>query len=468
MDTLCHRSRPGRGACAAVATAALGVASLLLAALPAAASSSSDQLAVDEVSHSKNVNLVANIPKQAPIEDFNSDLAFKDHYAFGGNYDGFTVYDIAHPERPTVVSQVYCPGAQGDPSVTRNGNLLFLSVDTPREDDTCGSPRSSPTVESSFEGVRIFDISDVRHPRYIKAVKTDCGSHTHTLVPSKDGKSVYVYVSSYSPSTAFPHCQPPHDSISIIKADLDNPAGASVIATPNLFPDGGGSRTSGCHDITAYPEKDIAAGACMGDGILMNISDPANPRVIDRVQDSNFAFFHSATFSNDASKVVFTDELGGGGAPTCNEETGPTHGADAIFDIAGTGDHRRMAFRSYYKIPRMQKDTENCVAHNGSLIPVKGRDIMVQAWYQGGVSIWEFTDSSNPKEIGYFERGPLSDEVLELGGSWSAYYYNGFIYSSDIQKGLDVIKITGHNGVDSANRVKQDILNVQTQPHYRE
>ncbi len=204
----------------------------------------------------------------------------------------------------------------------------------------------------------------------------------------------------------------------------------------------------------------------MGDGILFSIKNPERPRVIDRVQDNvNFAFWHSATFNQKANKVIFTDELGGGGAATCNAEIGPNRGADGIYDIVGKGDRSKLVFRSYFKIPRHQADTENCVAHNGSLIPVRGRDLMVQAWYQGGVSVWDFTNSSRPKEIAYFERGPLTTDQLDVAGSWSAYYYNGYIYSNDIAKGLDVLKIDDKR-TDAARKVHQKELNVQTQPDY--
>ena len=246
------------------------------------------------------------------------------------------------------------------------------------------------------------------------------------------------------------------------------------------------STTNQCHDITVYPEVGLAAGACSGNGILLDISDRANPVVLDRVQDAeNFAFWHSATFNNAGTKVVFTDELGGGGGATCNTTIGPKRGANAIYDVEtkkvdhpgkgkGKGAHHgkgkeksyELVFASYYKIPRVNANTENCVAHNGSLIPVKGKDIMVQAWYQGGISVWDFTDSANPVEFAYWDRGPLSDERLILGGSWSAYYYNGYIYSSDIQKGLDVLKLTDKR-TKSAERVKFKELNVQSQGAYQ-
>jgi hypothetical protein len=241
-----------------------------------------------------------------------------------------------------------------------------------------------------------------------------------------------------------------------------------VAATPVVFPDGGNETqpgllvpTSGCHDITVYTEKDMAAGACMGDGVLFDISDRLNPRVTARTTDPNFAFWHSATFTNDAKTVLFTDELGGGGAATCNEATGPNRGADAIYRI-----HRgKLVFQGYFKIPRHQADTENCVAHNGSLIPVKGKDIMVQAWYMGGVSFLDFSNPARPEEFGYFERGPKADG--SGGGVWSAYYYNGYVYAADFDNGLDILKINDRR-TNGANRVHSDQLNVQTQQSYRD
>ncbi|MFD3695438.1 LVIVD repeat-containing protein [Streptomyces sp. NPDC058646] len=426
----------------------------------------------DEIVHSRNITPLANVPSTFPGIT-NSDLAFQGKYAYAGNYNGFTIYDIGNPKAPKTVSQVLCPGGQNDISV--HGDLLFLSTDSSRSDDSCNSVSQPATEKSSWEGIKIFDIKDKKNPRYIKSVETACGSHTHTLLSGD--RDIYLYVASYSPNEAFPDCRPPHDGISVVKVPKKKPAQAAVVAFPILFPDGGNpggpvnpgvSKTTGCHDITVLPSKDLAAGACMGDGILFDISRPEQPRVIDRVQDNvNFAFWHSATFNERADKVVFTDELGGGGSATCNAATGPDRGANGIYDVTGRGDQRELVFRSYFKIPRHQADTENCVAHNGSLIPVGGgRDIMVQAWYQGGVSVWDFTDSARPEEIGYFERGPLSTDQLGLGGSWSAYYYNGHIYSNDIAKGLDVLRLDDRR-TDSAKWVRMDRLNVQTQPDYR-
>lgn len=435
---------------------------------------------VDDIASSANLEQVANLGKQAPFNteaSLNTDWAFQGKYAFGGNYNGFTVYDISRPRTPAIAAQVLCPGSQNDVSVY--GKLLFLGTDSQRTDDSCAStsvPSTAP-AEARWEGIKIFDISNPVSPQYIKAVKTDCGSHTQTMIPGEGrDRSVYLYIQSYNLSgQSQPNCALPHDKISIIKVPLKAPTTASVVATPVLFPDGGfpggptgQSPTTGCHDITAYPAKNIAAGACMGDGVLFDISNRTAPKVITTVRDTeNFAFWHSATFNNNATKVVFTDELGGGGAATCNPEVGPNKGADAIYDIVGKGAERKLEFRSYFKIPRTNSATENCVAHNGSLVPVKGKDIMVQAWYQGGISIWDFTDSTAPKEIAYWERGPLSNERMIIGGSWSAYWHNGFIFSNDIQKGMDVLELTDRR-TDSAKYKRSWQFNAQTQENFRD
>ena len=415
--------------------------------------------------HSDNITHLANVPRALPLESVNSDIAFDGKRAYVGNYSGFQIYDISEPAEPTLISQVLCPGSQNDVSVY--DGLLFVSTDSSRSDNSCSSVSQSPTIKESWEGIKIFDVRDPKNPRYVAAVETTCGSHTHTLVPDRGKRTVYIYNSSYFPDETYPDCQPPNDRIDIVKVPLRDPAKAAVVASPVLFPDGGfpgsetGYETSGCHDITVFQAKKIAAAACMGDGLLLDISRPTAPRVIDRVQDAdNFSFWHGATFNADGTKVVFMDELGGGGGAECNAEVGPDKGATAVFDIR----HRKLKFRSYYKIDRHQDATENCVSHNGSLIPAKGRDIMVQGWYQGGFSVWDFTDSAHPKEIGYFDRPP--HQPAGFSGYWSVYYYNGYIYGAEIQRGFDVFKISDRR-TDSAARIRLDQLNVQTQPTYR-
>lgn len=410
------------------------------------------------VTTSPNVRLVAHLPRPAPLDgphSWNTDLAFQGDYAYVGNFDGFSVIDIADPAKPSVVSTVSCPGQQNDVSV--HGDLLILSVDEPRSGESCGSARGD-----AWEGLRLFDISDKRRPRYLSAVATACGSHTHTTVPSQDGETLYVYVSSPGPSPYAKTCPPPHRMIQVVRIPLGRPAAAKVISSPDIFPEGqeaGGF--TGCHDVTAFPAKGLAAAACFGDGVLLDISDPARPKVSQQLRDTeNFDLWHSATFNNDGTKVIFGDELGGGSMATCDSRTPRTKGANALYDLADG----RLTRRGYFKMPREQSETENCVAHNGSLIPVEGRDVMVQAWYQGGVSIWDFTDSDRPREIGFLDRGPSSAERV-IAGSWSAYYYNGYIYSSDILGGLDVIEIDDPL-TDPAKRVRMTDFNPQTQRVY--
>ncbi|MDZ5077199.1 hypothetical protein [Nesterenkonia sp. HG001] len=411
---------------------------------------------------SHNMEHLSNVPKNGPLQSTGSDIAFQGDYAYVGNYDGFTVYDLADPANPEQLVQVHCPGPQNDVSVYKD--ILILSVDARMEDDTCGADRTGDT-QDYWEGLRVFDISDPAEPEYVKAVETKCGSHTNSLAPAMHGNVLYVYVSSYSPNPALANCQPPHDLISVVKIPVNAPHAAKVTSEPVLFPDGGYegddrggyTETSGCHDITTYIEHDLAAGACMGDGILMDISDRENPEVISQVRDvENFAFWHSATFNNDASKVVFTDELGGGGWATCTEEFGETLGANAIYDIVDG----ELEFASYYKIPRINSENENCVAHNGSLIPVQGRDLMVQSWYQGGISVFDFTDSANPEEVAWFDRG----EGISDGGTWSSYYYNGFVYSSDLSIGFDTFQLD--DSIDGDARTDLQELNPQGQESF--
>jgi hypothetical protein len=225
------------------------------------------------------------------------------------------------------------------------------------------------------------------------------------------------------------------------------------------------STNSQCHDITVYPAIGLAGGACEGYGMLLDIHDPANPRRLDAVADSNFSYWHSATFNNDGTKVLFSDEWGGGVAPKCRATDPPDWGADAIYTI----ENGKLRFQSYYKMPAPQTRYENCVAHNGSLIPIPGRDVMVQAWYQGGISVFDWTDAARPKEIAFFDRGPVDSTRVADGGEWSAYWYNGVIVGSEIARGLDVLELTPsglltQNEIDAAKTVQLAELNVQGQP----
>jgi hypothetical protein len=429
----------------------------------------------------------------------NTDLAFRGDYAFVGNYNGFNVYNIRDPENPELQVSVVCPGGQGDLSVY--GQLVFMSVEETRSRLDCGAPVSREEVPgvdpARFRGVRIFDVSDIRNPVQVAAVQTCRGSHTHTIVsdPNNDQR-VYLYVSGTGAVRSgveldgcldIPSPDEPDTSfwrISVVEVPLDAPENARIVSEPRVFTnpetgsiaglwDGGdhgpdtqeSSQTTSCHDITAYPQIGLAAGACQGNGVLFDIRDPANPVRIAEVTDPNFAYWHSATFNNDGTKVIFTDEWGGGSAPRCLETDPPTWGANAVFDLIDEELH----FASYYKLPAPQTELENCVAHNGSLVPVPGRDIKVQAWYQGGLSVFDFTDSDDPFEIAYFDRGPIDDTELRLAGYWSTYWYNGYIYGSEIGRGLDVFQLTpsehlSQNEIDAANLVRYETFNVQEQP----
>ena len=437
----------------------------------------------------------------------NSDLAFQGNHLFLGNFYGMNIYDISDPAKAKLVTSMLCPGGQGDVSVHKN--LLFMSVEMPNGRLDCGEQAFPPPPEPAagqapqqgppaaqkdrFRGVRIFDISDIRNPKQVGAVQTCRGSHTHTLLADpKDKNNVYIYVSGTSfvrqneelaGCSDGPVDKDPNNArfrIDVIKVPLAAPQDAKIVSRPRIFGDETGAinalksaathgtgrpeETDQCHDITVYPEIGLAAGACSGNGILLDIKDPASPKRIDAVNDPNYAYWHSASFSNDGKKVVFTDEWGGGMGARCRENDPNKWGANAIFNLNGT----KLAFANYYKLPAAQTDSENCVAHNGSLIPVPGRDLKVQAWYQGGISIMDFTDAANPVEIGYFDRGPVDAKTLMLAGSWSAYWYNGRIYSSEIARGLDIFELTptkfiSQNEIDAAKTVQFAQMNVQTQ-----
>ena len=497
----------------------------------------------------------------------NSDLAFTGHYVIQGNFHGLQVWDIAQPSHPTLVTTYLCPEQQNDVSVYRN--LLFASGEDFNGRLDCGTQGVPDSVSKDrMRGIRIFDISDIAHPKPITSVQTCRGSHTHTLVTDpNDAANVYIYVSGGAPvrspselsgcSDLTPDKDPnsEHFRIEVIQVPLAHPEQAHVVSKPPILADlaapsahgeapedlaaaakaaaearakggftakvhdeeivlgprfvrsrldsivkargGSGAPTAAdsatlraaaqgivdlivnpptaanaprpgplqCHDITVYPALGIAGGACAGYGVLLDIRDPVHPRRIAAVADSNFAFWHSATFNNDGTKVLFTDEWGGGLQPKCRATDKPEWGADAIFSVAGGA----MTFRSYYKMPAPQTSFENCVAHNGSLVPVPGRDIMVQGWYQGGVSVFDWTDAAHPKEIAYFDRGPMDSTKLVGAGSWSAYWYNGYIVSSEIGRGLDVFELLpsgflSQNEIDAAKLVHFDYLNVQDQP----
>ena len=406
---------------------------------------------------------------RSPMLSFsNTDMAFSGNVMVAGSYHGFNIYNLDNQGHAKLVSSVICPGGQGDVSIV--GNLLIMSVEQNRGRIDCGlqGAGTEPNPER-FRGIRIFDISDLKRPQQVGAVQTCRGSHTHSVVSGPDENGIIIVYNSGTSSVRdqeeLESCFEaiPGDNrtalfrIDVIEIPVADPSQAKIVKSPTVFADpetgalaglwrGGDhgddtqdtSRTDECHDITVFPSKNLAAGACSGNGILFDISDPYNPRRLDVVTDVGFAYWHSATFNNAGDKIVFTDEWGGGGRPRCRAWDPMDWGANAIYDIVDN----KLVFKSHYKMPAPQTETENCVAHNGSIIPIPNRDIFVQAWYQGGLSVMDFTDSENPIEIGYFDRGPISEEQLISGGYWSTYYYEGKIYGTEIARGIDVFQMT--------------------------
>ena len=420
----------------------------------------------------------------------NTDIAFSGDLMVAGNYHGWNAYRLGDDGVPELLTSVVCPGGQGDVSII--GDLLLMSVQDSRARVDCGLQGVAGRVsEERFRGLRIFDISDIANPQQVGQVQTCRGSHTHSVV-SADDRRIVVYNSGTSyvrDDAELAGCfESGGDntalfSIDVIEIPVTNPASARIVDSPRVFAQNGEiaglwrggdhgegtqatSSTNHCHDITVFPSLKLAAGACSGNGIIMDISDPLKPKRIDDVTDKGFAYWHSATFNNDGTKVVFTDEWGGGGRPRCQAGDPINWGANAFYTI----ENRKLVAQGLYKLPAPQSDKENCVAHNGSIIPVPGRDIFVQAWYQGGISVIDFTDASNPVEIAYFDRGPVDKDQLITGGYWSAYWYDGRIYGTEIARGLDVFALEPSEFLTAeeiaaaeAAQYPGDVFNPQTQ-----
>ena len=471
-----------------------------------------------------NMRLLSTSPPQGKsLGATHSDLAFSGNLVIQGNYNGFDIYDISNPSKPALVQKYLCPASQNDVSVYRN--LVFMSSEATNSREDCGFEGvPEPISKLRVRGIRVFDISDIRAPKLVTTVQTCRGSHTHTVVrKAGDDGNVYIYVSGSAgvrSAEEVPGCEDgdidnPNTArfrIEVIQVPLGDPVRAAIVSSPRIFQDlpvaprneersaqdqkdreaaaaaaaaagrggqgrggpGGAGRggpqgpprgPNQCHDITVYGDIGLAGGACGGLGLLLDISDPVNPRRIDEVADANMSFWHSATFNNDGTKVLFSDEWGGGSQPRCRATDKYEWGSDALFTIDA---NKKMKFHSYYKLPAAQSSLENCVAHNGSVIPIPGRDVMVHSWYQGGLSVFDWTDIDHPKEIAYFDRGPVDAGRMVLGGSWSAYWYNGVIVSSEIARGLDVYELMvspmiTENELAAAKTVRMAYWNTQDQ-----
>ncbi|MBY0497956.1 MAG: hypothetical protein K2Y23_27435 [Cyanobacteria bacterium] len=470
-----------------------------------------------------NMALLSTSPPQGKsLGSTHSDLAFSGNLVIQGNYNGFDIYDISNPSKPTLVQKYLCPASQNDVSVYRN--LVFMSSEATNSRTDCGFEGvPEPVSKLRVRGIRVFDISDIKNPKLVTTVQTCRGSHTHTVVrKAGDDGNVYIYVSGSAgvrSAEEVPGCEDgdidnPNTArfrIEVIQVPLGDPVRAAIVSSPRIFenlpvaprneeraasdqrdreaaaaaaaaagrggqgrggPGGPGRGPQGpprgpnqCHDITVYGDIGLAGGACGGLGLLLDISDPVNPKRIDEVADANMSFWHSATFNNDGTKVLFSDEWGGGGQPRCRATDKYEWGSDALFTI---DENKKMKFHSYYKLPAAQSSLENCVAHNGSVIPIPGRDVMVQSWYQGGLSVFDWTDIDHPKEIAYFDRGPVDGSRMVMGGSWSAYWYNGVIVSSEIARGLDIYELLpnaniSENELAAAKTVRMPYWNTQDQ-----
>ena len=478
-----------------------------------------------------NMKQVSFRPKPAPFDTargltfINSDMAFGTHFVYQANFAGFTIWDITDPANPVMTSATRCITSQGDPSIY--GNLLFLSAEGAGNRNDCGDG-GVQDPKDHMAGVRIFDVSDPKAPRLVKNVQTCKGSHTHTIVPSpKDPRTIYIYVSGQQaarPETELAGCKNGTDpadptnslfQLDIIKVPLDRPEQAEVIPGARIFTglDGDGEckqfcapadprqqaagRTRpapdpamptgprNCHDVTAYPAMNLLAASCSTHSIVVDISNPEKPFRVDALTDTNnFQGRHTAAFSNDGKKLIQTDEWGGGTGPMCQASSMIELGGNTVITLDAK---KKQTQRAYFKLPSAQAAEENCVSHNGGIIPVPGRDLYVQGWYQGGVNIMDFTNPDTAIEIGYFDRGSIDPPKLvdgpqppsgtpavrgggnTIGGSWGAYYWNGLIFSSELDRGMDILELTpsaqlSANEIAAAKLVQFNEYNPQSQP----
>jgi hypothetical protein len=479
---------------------------------------------LDAGTAASNMRLVSFSPKPAQFDTargltfINSDLAFGNgHYAYQGNFAGFMVWDVSNPAKPMLASVVECITSQGDPTIV--GNLLFVSAEGGGNRNDCAKG-GVQDPKDHMTGVRIFDVSNPAAPKLIKNVQTCKGSHTHTLVPSPtNSKIIYLYVSGQQaarPDSELVGCKNGTDpadptnslyQLDIIKVNVDHPEQAAVIPGARIFtglegtpdcvtfcapadsrrpapaqaaaaaaPMHTGPRN--CHDVTAYPAMHLLAAACSTHAIMVDIKNPEKPvRISALIDTNNFQSRHTAGFSNDGTKTLWTDEWGGGTGPMCQAGSIMELGGNTI--VTPSKDYKKLTQRAYFKLPSAQTAEENCVSHNGSLIPVPGRDLYVQGWYQGGIDVMDFTDADHPTEIAFFDRGPIDTpndtskanerSRYTIGGSWGAYYWNGYIYSSELDRGFDVYELTpsdqlSANEIAAAKLVTLTEYNPQSQP----
>jgi hypothetical protein len=410
-------------------------------------------------SQTGNFDMVGRVERTKPLSTYrNSDLAFWGRLAYAGHYEGFQIIDAGNPRRPQQLVDFNCPGSQHDVSVWQN--LLFVSVETPRTSPACDST-AQPSGVPGFEGIRIFDVSNPRAPALVTGVPTDCGSHTHTLVPDPRNRRVLLYVASYTASELAEHpvykneCRrwdvaptattpgvPAHNKISVVEVPLGNPGAASVISEPRFPQKEYRTGWFGCHDITVFMELEMAAGACMGEGQIWDISDLENPKTTGRVFNTNVEFWHSATFSYDGRRVIYGDEAGGGTGPACTRADAPTRGALWFYDVKSIDslEEEVVPPRSTWKVPRIQEkltpeqaQDPNCTMHNFNTLPTERGDVLVSSAYAAGTTMVDFSDASRPREVGHLDPHGAN--------TWSAYWYNGYVFTNDGGRGVDIVRV---------------------------
>ena len=425
--------------------------------------------------HSNNVKFLKRLPIKAggaPAQ--GSDLAFDGKKLYAGSYSGTALYQIKS-KRKGFLKQIgfhNCPSSQGDISFV--GTYVFVSVDSPGsngvENPSCNNTPATGFKEAEkstgLEGVRVVDFSNPKKPTQVAFVSTKCGSHTHTLVP--DGATTYMYVESYPISqTGDCNAATGHGAVDILSFPTNDPSKLKIegqldvtqTPLPNDAP-------IGCHDLQAWPEKDIVIAACITEAQVWDISNPAEPKILSRITNPEVQIWHSAAFTWDGKYAIISDEYGGAaGGGGCAGDPDSTVGAMWFYNIE---DPANPVNEGHYSLPRVPPTTEDeasrsfrCTTHLYNILPTKnGKYIAVASYYMGGISIVDFTDPAAPVELGYYLQQP--------GGinpdSWAGYWYNGRIYTNDheSQLGITVFKATMLNK-NNIKFFREGGLNPQTQ-----
>jgi hypothetical protein len=371
--------------------------------------------------------------------DIHTDIAFWGKLAIQGNWDGFNIRNIAAPGNPKQVGRAFCDGGQGDVVVYKN--IVVRTWDAPASGTTmCGGQ----PVPAGFEGVHVFDISDLKAPKLVGSVDLECGTHTATGIPDKKNGRLLVYSSnSNAPCPWF----------DVIEVPLKDPAAAKWLRSE--------PSDHTCHDIGVILGKTMKAACAGGEGVRVfslggkNGGSLEDPELLFHIDESasGVTIGHSATWTWDGKVIVFGHEPGGGVAPECEATDDPLKRTYFFYD-GKTG-----AKLGQWTMTRTQSATENCTLHNLNTVPLRsGKYVLVHGSYQSGTSVVEFTDPANPKELAWSDPPPIVP--TDLGGAWSSYWYNNFIYETNITEGLNIFRFSGKQ---TAGAMRLAYLNPQTQ-----